>query len=370
MAAIIEGKAKISAGSAFYNPKMRKLRDISVSFLNAIAIKDANFLDATAATGIRAIRYAKEAGIKKLTLIDINAKVARIAEKNAKSNGLKAKVLAESLQEFAGRCRDAFDVIDLDPFGTPVPLIHDSLKISRNGTVLMVTATDTATLCGAESDACIKTYASKPTHTELCHEAGVRILLSYIAREAAQFNFGIEPVLSISDMHYMRVFVVLRTGAKEAVSSIKSSGFGSYCGNCQNFSFAKGIAPLVELKCGNCSGKMDVFGPLWLGNLQDKRIIKKMLDSYWDVKSDGYALLAKIYGELDLPFLYSIPKMTSYLKASSVSLEGVIGALRKKHSASRTHFENGAIKTDAGIREVIKAVKANLPKTKKGQIIK
>ena len=31
--------------------------------------------------------------------------------------------------------------------------------------------------------------------------------------------------------------------------------------------------------------------------------------------------------------------------------------LRKKHRASRTHFEPDAIKTDADIKEVIRAVK-------------
>lgn len=358
MAAITEGKAKISTGAAFYNPKMRKLRDISVAFLNALDLKDASLLDATAATGIRGIRYAKEAGIRELTLIDINAKVAAIARRNAKSNGLKkAKVLAESLQEFAGYCRDSFEVIDLDPFGSPVPLIHDALKISRNGTVLMVTATDTATLCGAEADACIKTYAARPMHNEFCHEAGMRILLGYISKEAAQFNFGIEPVLSIADMHYMRAFLILRTGAEEAVSSVKSSGFGSYCVRCHNFSYAKGVSPHLEAKCGNCGGKMQDFGPLWLGSLQDKKVIRRMLDSFLDKEGDGYRLVAKINDELDIPFSYSIPAVTSYLKFSSVPLGAVVEELGKKHGASRTHFEDNAIKTDAGIGDVIKAVR-------------
>jgi len=280
MATITEGKAKISKGAAFYNPKMKKLRDISVAFLRTMDLKDASLLDATAATGVRAIRYAKELKIGKVTLIDINASVAAIAKKNVKSNGIKATVLAESLQELAGYGKDGYEVIDLDPFGSPVPLIHDSFKISRSGTVLMVTATDTATLCGAESDACVKTYAAKPTHGELCHEAGIRILLGYIAKEAAQFNFSVEPMLSISDMHYMRIFLVLRTSAEKAVAAIKTLGFGSYCGNCQNFSYAKGIIPHVETKCGNCGARMDEFGPLWLGSLQDKRTIGRMLDSF------------------------------------------------------------------------------------------
>ena len=58
MAAIIEGKAKIATGGAFYNPKMRKLRDISVWLPEGDSIsRTLSLLDATAATGVRAIRW-------------------------------------------------------------------------------------------------------------------------------------------------------------------------------------------------------------------------------------------------------------------------------------------------------------------------
>ena len=117
-----------------------------------------------------------------------------------------------------------------------------------------------------------------------------------------------EPVLCIADMHYMRVFIVLRTSAEAAVSSVKTLGFGSFCESCQNFSYAKGIIPHVETKCGNCGRKMDEFGPLWLGRLQDKRTIGRMLDSFLEKDGDGYRLVAKIYGEMDVPILLLNPE--------------------------------------------------------------
>ncbi len=131
MRATTEGKARISAsGDVFYNPKMAKLRDISVLFLRATTGRKARLLDCTAASGVRGIRYALEAGIKDATLIDINPDAAKAARANAKANGLKLRVLNESIQEFANtRGDEAFDVIDLDPFGTPVPYVHDLLKL-------------------------------------------------------------------------------------------------------------------------------------------------------------------------------------------------------------------------------------------------
>lgn len=358
MQTVKEGAATIKIGrGVFYNPKMGKLRDISVLLLRALALKKAGLLDATAATGIRGIRYALEAGVKDVTMLDMNKDAYRNAKANVKLNKLRVRTIGKSVQEFSGAYRGAFDIIDVDPFGSPTPMIHDVLKISRGGTVLMVTATDTATLCGAEGGACLRIYGSSPIHNELCHEAGVRILLNFIAREAAQFNFGIEPLLSIADMHYMRVFIRLHRGAGEAVKSMGNSGFGAYCNNCHNFSFQKGVAVSAKGICDNCGKKMQVFGPLWLGNLFEKQLLGRMLELGRGYSSESLKLIEKISEELDTPFFYSIPKMTSYLKISSVSLDSVLAILRKKHPASRTHFDKDAIKTTAGIGDVIKSVK-------------
>ena len=44
-----------------------------------------------------------------------------------------------------------FDVIDLDPYGSMVPFLFETLKnIKKNG-LLCVTCTDTRVLCGADN---------------------------------------------------------------------------------------------------------------------------------------------------------------------------------------------------------------------------
>ncbi len=221
----------------------------------------------------------------------------------------------------------------------------------------MITATDTATLCGAEEKACVKLYGSMPSHNELCHEAGVRILLNYVSREAAQFNFGIEPALSIADMHYMRVFVLFRRGAEKAYESVRSSGFGSSCPDCHGFSVAKGVVPAVETKCSHCGRKMNAFGPLWLGRLHDKDVIAEMLRLGGDGSPEAARLLESVKGELDIPFFYDLSKITEHLRMSSVPLGSVVDHLARKHRVSRTHFSPNCIKTDAGVGDVIASVK-------------
>lgn len=334
---------------------MRELRDVSVMFLRALKPRGAKLLDSTAATGIRGIRYALEAGIKDVTLLEISDKAARIAKRNAARNRVRAKVVNSSIREFAASCKEGFDVVDLDPFGSPTPYLYDLLRICVDRTLLMVTATDTATLCGAEGHACERIYGARPLHNELCHEAGIRILIAYIARTAAQMGFGIEPKLSISSMHYMRTFLALRKSAREAVESVRRIGLGTYCTRCHGFSLAKGMR--ADETCYNCSSRVQLFGPLWAAELHDKKVVEAMLH-YEDAYPGASRLVREVRDEVETPFFYSIPKITSRVGISSVPMMKVLANLQKRNKASRTHFDKDGVKTEAKIKDVIEAVKA------------
>ncbi len=210
-----EGSAAIKyTKDSFLNPEARISRDISAAFVSALAEKGSSIVDSTAATGIRGIRYYNESGSKKVVFLDMNRKAFASLKKNVVSNKVKGTVLNKSIQEFANTTKDKFDFIDLDPFGGVTPYIYDLMKMSRGGTYLMVTATDTAVLCGADYRACVRLYDARPMHNELCQEVALRLLIGYITRIAAQFNFGVEVVLSFSYLHYMRVFLRLRHGPR------------------------------------------------------------------------------------------------------------------------------------------------------------
>lgn len=350
---IKEGSVSIQAGEAFYNPKMKKLRDISIVAVKAFGGKP-RILDATAATGIRAIRYAKETKAEKVVALDMNEAAYKAMKSNVRRNRAKVRPVLSSIQRYANTTDEWFDVIDLDPFGSPAPCTYDIMKVSRPGTVLMVTATDTAVLCGAHADACLKVYASKPMHNELCKESGIRILTNFILRNAAQFNFGIEPLLSISDMHYMRVFLRLDSGAKAVKESVKSVGFAAFCTKCRNFSTSKGLAASTPNRCGNCSSAMQAYGPMWLGNLYDKGFVEKMLGIFTE-KYEGKKEMEIIRNEIDTPFFYSVPALTKSLKKGSVSPNLLAEKLTKNGMrTSKTQFDKDAIKTVASTGDVLK----------------
>lgn len=339
---------------------MKSLRDISVAFIKSLGKKGATLLDSTSATGIRGIRYAKEAGTRSF-FIDVNERAAKNSLKNVKRNMIKAKVINFDLQEFAVSHRDKFDIIDLDPFGSPAPYINDVLKLSKDGTMLMITATDTAVLCGAHSAACIKQYGALPLHNELCKEVGLRILIAYFIRRASEFNFGTKPIMSISDMHYMRIFISLEKGAQKAYNSMKQTGFGSHCAECLTYDYSTGIAPKISRTCRECGKNVQFFGPVFLGRLNEKAVLRKIMKNLKE--KEAQKTIRMINGEYDIPFFYPLPKIMKKIKTSSIKYESIFMALRAEgYKYSRTQFDKDGIKTDASSKALIKAVKSAMAK--------
>jgi len=357
----VEGSARIKyRRAAFLNPEAKLSRDISVAFLSTISNK-ANSLDATAATGIRAIRYIKESGVGHVTSLEINNEVYTTLKKNILFNklGKRANSINTSLQAFANTTSERFDVIDLDPFGSAAPYIYDAIKVAKDNTLLLVTATDLAVLCGANQKACMRIYDSKPIHNELGHESAIRILIGYIARVAAQFNFGVEPCLSIYYRHYIRAFLRLRHGANYAVSSVQNLGYLHYCDACHNFSCELGYAPEANT-CNNCGSAFNTYGRMWMGSLYKPEILNG-LQKHFNTSAASKKELSffeVISNELNTPFYYSLPKLTKKMRMSSVSIYSVMECLKKKGFAvTKTQFDADSIKTTAGIKEVTSCVK-------------
>ena len=74
----------------------------------------------------------------------------------------------------------AYDAVDLDPYGSPTQLLDSAVQAVSEGGLLLVTATDMAVLCGNNGEACWAKYGSYPLHRSYCHEMALRILLASI----------------------------------------------------------------------------------------------------------------------------------------------------------------------------------------------
>jgi tRNA (guanine26-N2/guanine27-N2)-dimethyltransferase len=176
----------------------------------------------------------------------------------------------------------AFDVVDLDPYGSPCTLLDAAVDSVAEGGLLMVTASDTSVLCGNSAETCFARYGSYSLHMDYSHEQALRIILGCVAQHAARHRRVIEPVLSLSVDFYVRLFMRVRTSASESKFTAsklsyvwQSTGCDSWWlqpvgtaqekWGCTKFQVGKG--PAVPGICPISGGKFLMGGPIWNGPL-------------------------------------------------------------------------------------------------------
>ena len=227
----------------FYNPIMQLNRDITILLLQQFPI--VNLCDPLAASGIRAIRFAKELKYKSIIANDLSEKATALIKKNIEHNKVKFVIKNEDANIMLLNSK-GFDCIDIDPFGTSNSYLDSAVKrISRNG-ILAVTNTDTAALTGTYPKACIRKYWSVPKRDYMMHETGLRILIRKIQLIGMQYDKALLPIFSYFKDHYFRIF----------------------------FQCSKGKKLCDEI--AEKHGMINDAGPLWVGNLWDSKLVSKM----------------------------------------------------------------------------------------------
>ncbi|NJE47383.1 tRNA (guanine(26)-N(2))-dimethyltransferase [Thermococcus sp. GR7] len=365
LARILVPKAeRIYDAPVFYNPLMALNRDISVLALKVLGSR--RVLDALSATGIRGVRYALETPAGEIWLNDINPNAFRLIVDNVKLNfsgelKIEGKMaVLEGEKTLVVTNADAnrlmneqfryFDFVDLDPFGSPMEFLDSALRAVKRRGVLAITATDTGVLCGAYRNACLRKYLAEPIRGELCHEAGLRILIGTLVRYAAKYDLGVEVLLAYYRDHYFRAFLQLRNGAKRADKSMKQLGY-LYQDESGKFEFENAFLP----------SKATAHGPLWLGPLKNQEFVEELhrLSAEHPLGSKKTRkFLELLKDELDVPFFYDTHAVARRHGLEVRKLAGVIEILYEKgYKATRTHFSPTALKTDAPFEEVLEALR-------------
>ena len=341
---IIEGAAKLIIPKAkriydadvFYNPDQVVNRDISILITKALLDRNAAVLDLLSASGVRAIRFAKEAGLKNVYANDANPVAYKLILKNARLN--KAKIIASNLRahEFLAtryKLKDKkFDYIDVDPFGTPVPFLDAVVKaLNPRGGILAVTATDTAALCGSAPKACLRKYGAVPLRNELMHEIGIRILLKKIIEVGAQYDLALTPIFVHSTLHYMRVYLQANSGAEVANKILEQVGMFEHA------------------------------GPMWLGRLWDEKLAGKIYllaikNKY--ICDETNNLLFQIKNESKINSFGFYDLATFKLKQVPKISDVIAGLHAKGFRAARTHFSPTGIRTNAAKNKFLEILKA------------
>ncbi len=348
-----------SKAPVFYNPVMELNRDLAI-LVARVYQKNVNrkisVCEPLTGSGIRGIRLALEVGNVKVILGDINEQAFQLAKRNINFNKLEDLVTVYKKDaNCLLNCHSApglrFDMIDVDPFGSPVLYLDSALRAMRNKGTLCLTATDLAPLCGVHANACLRRYGGKPLRTEYCHEIAIRLLIGCLATVAARQDIGIRVLFSYSVDHYVRTYAEIAYGAKKADESVRKLGYIRHCFNCLHREKAKTASE--ENKCPECGTKMDFAGPLWVDKIEDKSFCESLREENMKVpfrnsdRIDKLLLLAENESETSALF-YVVDVFSSKLHLPDPSLSAVVRKLLENgFEAVLTHFNSRGFRTNA-----------------------
>lgn len=343
----------------FYNPLMKSNRNISIVLLNSISNKEMGLALPLAGSGIRGLRFLKELKKGKMKVLYLNDKkenFEKTIKENLKLNNLKTNkvkistqdaelfLLTQHCDEFCGY----FDYIDIDPFGTPNPFLSVAVnKIKRDG-ILAITATDTAALTGTYPKVTKRKYWAKSLRNYLMHEIGLRILIRKVQLQGIQFDKALIPVLSYHKDHYFRIYFRSEKGKEKCDKLIKQHQYLLFCPKCLNHK-----ASNYNLGKCECKSNFDYAGPLWCGKLFDSKLLTKMVKNNHFPEEQKFLEMLKEESKKDQVGFYDLHVIGKKYKSDPKKMDLML----KKLKGVRTHFSKNGVKTNLGIKEILKKIK-------------
>lgn len=360
-------------------------------------------MDALAASGLRSIRYWKEiAGVKHVTINDLDEAAVERAHSNLENNNLQDVVCASNETRPKGICvnhGDAthemymsrrpqqlrepgatqlkqlpmWDVIDLDPYGSAAPFLDGAVQAVESGGLLCITCTDMAALGGSHPETAYGRYASLPIQSaRYLQELALRILLHTISVSAARYGRTIRPVLSVGMAFYVRVFVEVNDDKQGVTDLSLNIGNVYQSTKCPSFVVLphgikggnkKNVYQSIRLTPSHCEetgAPFKVGGPLWLGPLHDQQVITSALDRLSSpdntcpdmkiiaTRARLQGLLTSVSEEIDTPLYFQLPDLCQTLHSSCPPQRSFMAALRSAgYQVSGYHKDPSAIKTNA-----------------------
>ncbi|XP_045156432.2 tRNA (guanine(26)-N(2))-dimethyltransferase-like [Mercenaria mercenaria] len=425
-----EGKAKIiQPTSVFYNPVQEFNRDLTIAIISEFAeehvkqvkekrrkrwlkenpdkeyIEDEEealtageqhsdglkILEGLSASGLRSMRFGLEIpGVNKIIANDFDKHAVEVIDKNIKRNKLEHLVEASHndaamLMYQNRKLDDRFDVIDLDPYGTPGPFLDAAVQSVRDGGLLCITCTDGGTLCGNFGEKAFTMYGSLPLRSKYCHEMALRIILRSIESHAATYSRYIVPLLSLSVDFYFRLFVRVYSGQYQTKFSASHTGMVYQCTGCGSFSvqplceahpakgdtykFVAARGPPVGEKCEHCGYKHQIGGPIYLGPLHNVDFVEKIISravaepEKFNTSKRIEGMLSVVSEEIETPLYYEADGLYQVLHCSPPKLMDVRSAiLNAGYKVTFSHACKNSLKTNAPNRVIWDIMRAWIAK--------
>ena len=315
-------------------------------------------LDALSATGLRALRYAKEIPfVSSVTANDLSSSATASIELNVSHNELAGKIHTITGDALAHMYNIAsnrhsilpkgepgkYDVIDLDPYGTAAPFLDAAVQAVAEGGLLCVTCTDSGVFASTGYlEKTFSQYGGLPFKGPQSHEAGLRLILHAIATSAARYGLAIEPLLSLSIDFYARLFVRVRRSPAEvkflAGKTMLVYNCDAGCGAWSTqfiarnqkkiskkgetiYKFSVGQAPSANPNCEHCGFKTHLSGPMWGGPLHNPYFIQRILNDLPSRSQEIYATIPRIEGMLSIALHETILDGTDNVAPSTSASE-------------------------------------------------
>ncbi|XP_077183391.1 tRNA (guanine(26)-N(2))-dimethyltransferase isoform X2 [Paroedura picta] len=333
-------------------------------------------LEALAASGLRSVRFAKEVpGLRSVLANDVSSKAVELINQNIQLNDM-GHLVAASLSDARmlmyqhKAAKDLFDVIDLDPYGSPSVFLDAAVQAVSDGGLLCVTCTDMAVMAGNAGETCYSKYGAMSIKTKYCHEMALRIILHSLDLRANCYQRYIVPLLSVSADFYIRVFVRVFSGQAKVKASASKQAFVYNCVGCgsfhvqrlgkvansgNNITYKAASGPPVGPSCEHCHQRHQLGGPVWAEPLHNVDFVQRVLSAVgsnparFQTSQRIQGVLSMAIEELsDIPFYYTLGNLSKTIRSSSPSLLQFRSALlHAGYRVSLSHACKNAIKTDA-----------------------
>lgn len=338
----------------FYNPGMQVNRDLSVLLVEAFARqrgREIDVADVLAGAGARSLRLANEVDAQLVIHAndgDPNA-IATI-KKGAQALKLAPERLVASrdnAHSFLSQRR--FDIVDLDPFGSPMPLADSCIRALRHDGLLCLTATDTAALSGTYPRVCRRRYGAWHGMHKAAwrQEVGLRILAAAGMQAAGRSDRAAVPVLSVASGHWMRVVLRMKDSKASADSGLR---------NLRTITMDEARMPVWRHDIRDVEPGMDYATPVWSGALHDAKMLEAMAErsQMHELHPKTTKLLDLLVAERTAPaFWASLPDVRRALGHDTPRKHHLTAALQDAgFSAAPNHIDPEGVRTNATFAEL------------------
>lgn len=341
-------------GLPFYNPGMALNRDLSVLLVEAHAKavgREIDVLDALAGTGARSVRLAHEVDASVPIVVHANdgdPTALAALRQAAEANGVRAtRLVATEGDAHVRLASRRHDVVDLDPYGSPMPFVDGAMRSVRHGGLVCATATDTGALAGAFPRACQRRYAAHHglNAAPWRSEVGLRILAGALVRSAARFDRAATPVLCVSHGHWMRVVARVEDSKRGGDAAFRQLG-DAWLG-------PEGLPAAGP----RAAGDGPWAGPLWTGPLHEPGLVDAMAQATVGKTlarpDEVSALLTLLRGEADAPPFWVVPDLLQKALGPPPRRAVLMERLSKAGlRAARTHLDPQGVRTDAALADL------------------